>query len=179
DEALDALRDPHERAEGDELRDRAGDHRPCLRRPLELLPGILLRGLQRERHALPIEIDVEDLDLDLLTDRDDLLRVVDVFPRELGDVHEPVDTAQVDEGAEVHDRADRALATLALLEGLEERLAALRLRLLKERAPRQHDVVAVAIELDDLRLELLPDVRLQVPDAPQVDQRRGEEAAQS
>jgi hypothetical protein len=53
--------------------------------------------------------------------------VVDVLPRELGHVHEPVDAAEVDEGAEVHDRGDRALAPFALLERLEELLAPLAL----------------------------------------------------
>ncbi len=90
-------------------------------------------------------------------------------------MHEAVDPAKVHERAEVHDRADRALAPLALLERLEERLAALALRLLEEGAAGQHDVVPVAVELDDLRLELGADERVQVADATQVHQRRGQE----
>ena len=42
----------------------------------------------------------------------------------------------------------------------EELLAALALRLLEEGAAAQHDVVAVAVELDDLRLELGADERV-------------------
>ena len=61
----------------------------------------------------------------------------------------------------------------------EERLAALALRLLQEGAARQHDVVAVAVELDDLGLELRPDERLEVADAAQVDERGGQEPAQA
>jgi hypothetical protein len=45
-------------------------------------------------------------------------------------------------------------------------------------AARQHDVVAVLVELDDLGLELLPTYGLQVAHAAHLDQRRGQEAAQ-
>src|SRR5690606_37418576 len=103
-EALDAVRHAHECAERDELGDLA-------RRDLadrvgagEDLPRVLLGRLEGERHALALEVDIEDLDGDLLADLDDLARVLDVLPRELGDVHETVDTAEVDERAEVDDR---------------------------------------------------------------------------
>ena len=79
--------------------------------------------------------------------------MVDVLPRQLGDVDEAVHAAEVDEGAEVHDARHDALADLARLEVGEEVLALLLLRLLEPRPARQHDVVAVLVELDDLRLE--------------------------
>src|SRR5205823_891380 len=72
-----------------------------------------------------------------------------------------------------------ALARLAGLEVGEELLALLLLRLLEPRPSGQHDVVAVLVELDDLGLELLADVRLQVAHAPQLDERRRQEAAQA
>ena len=53
--------------------------------------------LETQGDALAVEIDVENLDLDLLADLDNLGRMVDVVPRELGDVDEAVDTAEVDE----------------------------------------------------------------------------------
>ena len=134
DETLDPLRDADERAERDELRHRAVDHGAGLRGALELLPGVLLRGLERQRDALALEVDVEHLDLDLLADAHDLLRMVDVLPGELAHVHEPVDPTEVDERAEVHDRADRALAPLPLREVLQEGLASFGLRLLQEGA---------------------------------------------
>ena len=43
----------------------------------------------------------------------------------------------------------------------------------------EHHVVAVLVELDDLGLDLLADVRLQIADATHLDQRRGQEAAQA
>ena len=57
--------------------------------------------------------------------------------------------------------------------------AALGLRLLEQRAAREHDVVAVLVELEDLRLDLLAEVRREVADAAQLDERGGEEAAEA
>ena len=89
-------------------------------RPGELLPQVFLRRLERQGHALALEVDVEHLDLDLLADGD-LAGMVDVLPGQLGDVHESVDAAEVDERAEVHDRRDDTGAhTWRLLQGLRE-----------------------------------------------------------
>ena len=122
----------------------------------ELLPRVLLGRLQRQRDALAVHVDVEDLDGDLLADLDDLGRVVDVLPGQLGDVHQTVDATEVDERTEVDDAGDHAGADLALLQGRQERRADLGLGLLEPRAAGQDDVVAVLVQLDDLGLESLP-----------------------
>jgi len=55
----------------------------------EDLPGVGLSGFERERDALFGEVDVKDLDVYLVADRDDLTRVIDVLPTELRDVMSP------------------------------------------------------------------------------------------
>ncbi len=105
--------------------------------------------------------------------------MVDVLPRQLGDVDEAVHATEVDEGAEVDDRGDDALADLARLQVGQELVALLLLGLLEPRTPGEHDVVAVLVELDDLRLERTADVGLEVPDAAQLDERRRQEATQA
>src|SRR5690606_14153765 len=77
------------------------------------------------------------------------------------------------------DRGDHALADLALGEVVEERRARLALGLLQQRAAREHHVVAVLVELEDLRLDLLAEVRREVAHAAQLDERGREEAAQA
>src|SRR5690606_30378124 len=104
---------------------------------------------------------------------------VDVLPRQFGDVDEAVDATEVHEGAEVHDGGDYALANLALLEGVEEVAAGLGLRLLEEGAARKDHIVAVLVELDDLRLDVAADVRLEVANPAHLNQRCGQEAAQA
>jgi hypothetical protein len=59
----------------------------------ELPPRVLLRRLERQRHPLPVQVDVQDLDLDLLSDLDHFRGVVDVLPGKFGDVHQTVDPA--------------------------------------------------------------------------------------
>ena len=105
--------------------------------------------------------------------------MVDVLPGQLGHVDEPVHAAEVDEGAEVHHRGDGALADLARLEVGQELLALLALGLLQPEAAGEHHVVAVLVELDDLGLEQLAHVGLQVTHPAQLDERRGQEAAQA
>src|SRR5207245_2587139 len=79
-EPLDAVGDAHERAERDELGDLTLDDLTRLVQPRELAPRIFLRLLERQRDALALEVDVEDLDLDLLPDLNDLARMLDVPP---------------------------------------------------------------------------------------------------
>src|SRR5690606_38789078 len=178
-QALDAVLDADERTERHELGDLAGHNLADGVRAGEGLPRVLLRRLEREGDALAVHVDVEDLDRDLLADLDDLVRVVDVLPGQLGDVHEAVHTAQVHERAEVDDRGDDALADLPLLQGLQEVGADLGLGLLEPGAAGEHHVVAVLVELDDLGLELATDVGLQIAHAPHLHQGGGEEAAQA
>jgi hypothetical protein len=94
-------------------------------------------------------------------------------------VHQTVDATEVDERAEVDDRGHDTGADLALLQGLQEGLAHLGLGLLEPGAAGQDHVVAVLVQLDDLGLELLADIRLQVADAPHLDEGRRKEAAQA
>src|SRR3954447_22254341 len=98
-------------------------------------------------------------------------------PRELGDVDQAVDPVEVDEGAEVDDVRDLALDDVARLQAVEDLLTLLLALLLEHGAPRQHDVVARAVQLDHLAAQLLAEELVEVLDAADVDQRRGQEAA--
>ena len=178
-QALDALLDTHERAERNQLGDLARHDLADLVQAGEGLPRILLGGLQRQRDALAVHLHREHLDGDLLADLDDLARVVDVLPGQLGDVHQAVDATQIHERTEVDDRGDHTLADLALLQLGEEVVPDLGLGLLEPRTAGQHHVVAVLVQLDDLRLELLADVGLQVAHPAHLHQRGGQEAAQA
>ena len=69
-------------------------------------------------------------------------------------------------------------AHLALEQGGEEGLADLGLGLLEPGAAGEDHVVAVLVQLDDLRFEFLADVRLQVAHPAHLHQGGGQEAAQ-
>ena len=88
-----------------------------------------------------------------------------------------VDAVEIDEGAEVDDVRDLTFDHQPGLQPVEDLLAHLLALLLEHRAARQHDVVARAVELDDLRLDLRAHVLVQVGHAPDVHERGRQEAA--
>ena len=130
DQALDPVPHLDERAERHQLGDPAVHQLAHLVGAGELLPRILLGGLQREADALPTEVDLEHLDLDLVAHRHHRTGVVDVLPRQLRHVHQAVHSAQVDEGAEVNDAGHGSLADLSGSQVVQELLALLLLGLL-------------------------------------------------
>src|SRR5206468_9079538 len=168
--------DLDEGAERDDLRHLAVDRVALLVALEHLLPGIGLGLLETERDPLAVAVDVEHLGLDLLADLEHLARVVDVRPRELRDVDQAVHAVEVDEGAEVDDVRDLAVDDVARVEPVEDLLALLLALVLEDGAARQHDVVARAVELDHLATELLAEELVQILDAADVDERRGQEA---
>ena len=70
-----------------------------------------------------------------------------------------------------------SLDDVARVEAVEDPLPLLLALLLEHGAARKHDVVARAIQLDDLALELLTEELVEILHAADVDQRRGQEAA--
>ena len=82
DQALDSVADLHEGSERNQLRDPAVDQLAHLVGACELPPRILLGGLQGEADALPAEVHLEYLHLDLIVNADDRTGVVDVLPGE-------------------------------------------------------------------------------------------------
>src|SRR5262249_7366815 len=155
--------------------DLAGD--PRARRVLvaRVRPRILLDLLQAEADALGRGIELEHDHAQLIANIEHFRRVSDPPPAHVGDVQEAIDAAQVDEraviGEVLHDSGeDRTL--LQLHEGvLLQRLALL----LEQHAPRQDDVAALLVELDDLELELLADQLVEIADRSEVDLRAGQE----
>ena len=101
-------------------------------------------------------VDLDDAHLDLLADGEHLGGVIDAPPRDVGDMQQAVDAAEVDKRAVVGDVLDRALDDLAFGEVGDDLMALLGAALLEHGAARDHDVAAAAIHLEDL--ERLRDV---------------------
>lgn len=71
-------------------------------------PGVREELLHAERDAMGLGFDLEDLDLDLLTDGEHLFGFADASPGDLADVEEAVDAAEIDKSAEVGETANSA-----------------------------------------------------------------------
>ena len=176
-ETLDTLQDFDEGTKRDHLGGTAVHDVALLVALEDALPRVGLGLLETERDALAVAVDVEHLDLDLLTDLEELGRVVDVAPGQLGDVDQAVDAVEVDERAEIDDVRHDTRDGLARGEIVEDALANLTALLLKHGAARQHDVVARAVELDHLAAQLLTAELLEILHAADIDQRGRQEAA--
>src|SRR5207253_3134411 len=101
--------------------------------------------------------------------------VGDPPPRHVGDVEQPVDAAEVDEGAVVGDVLDRSLEDHALLEHLERLRLERRALALEDGAPGDDDVAARAVELEDGEAAALAEVAVEVARRTDVGVRAGQE----
>jgi hypothetical protein len=92
-------------------------------------------------------------------------------------VQQAVDAAEVQEGAVVGEVLDHAVELQAFLQLLEQLLALGAVLLLDDGAAGDDDVVAPAVQLDDLELEVLAFEVGGVAHRAHVDQRAGQEGA--
>ncbi len=177
DETLYALLDLYEGPEGNQLGDLAVHDLVDLAILEHLLPGIFLRLLQAQRDALPFAIDVQHPHGHLLADGEYLGRVIDVTPREFGDVDQTVDAFQVYESTEIHDVGDGAGDQIADVHAVEDLLPDTATLFLQHGPAAEHHVVAKTVQLDDPALEALPEELVQVGHPADIDQRSRQEAA--
>src|SRR5262249_7708665 len=174
-EAFDARFDLDERAVVGEVGDLAEHARALRITPTQSDPRILAELLHAQGNAVLLLVELEDLGGDLLADLHHLARMTHATPRQVGDVQQAVDAAQVDERAVVGDVLDDALDDGALFQSLQQLGALFAHAGFDHGTARQHHVVALAIELDDLELERLAFVRRSVLDRTHVDQRAWQE----
>src|SRR6266581_6309725 len=144
----------------------AGAHREFR---LDALPRVVEQLLHAQRDAVGLVVDLDDLHLDLLPDVEHLGRVIDAPPGDVGDVEQPVDAAEIDEGSVVGDVLDHAVDDLALFEVLHQLLALLGPGLLEHGAAGDDDVAAAAIHFENLERLRHVHQRGDVADRPDVD----------
>ena len=176
-QAFDAVLDLHERAVvGDvgDLAEHAGVRRIAAG---NVLPRIRAELLQAEADTRALAIELQDAHIDLVADLDDFGRMLDALPRHVGDVQQAVDAAQVDERTVVGEVLDRAAHDRAFLQVVHQRAALGGELLLDDRTPRDHDVIALLIELDDLELERLVLEIRRIAHRTHIDERARQECA--
>ena len=140
-------------------------------------PRIFAELLETERDAVLFLVELENLGFEFLADLNDFGRVTDATPGEVGNVEETVDAAEVDEGTVVGDVLDDALDDGAFLERFEQLGAFFAHVGFNDGTARNHDVVALAVELDDLEFVGVAFVRRRVLDGTRVDEGAREEGA--
>ena len=150
DQTFDARLELNERAVIGDVRDTALELRADRILRGNAFPRIGLELLHAERDALRFLIDLDDLNLDGLADRENFRRMVDAAPCDVGDMQQAVDAAEVHERTVIGDVLDDAFQHLTFLEVLDEFLTLFGAGLFEHGAARDDDVAAALVHLEDL-----------------------------
>ena len=178
-EAIHARQELHEHAELGRAYRASADHLPLAQPSRHRGPRIALEGLQAERDAALLLVDPQDLDGDRVAHAQEIGRPARARVRKLGQGHEPLHAAQVDERAEIRERGHRAGEHRAGEDLLSRLLGHLGGALLEQTPSGEHQVAPVVAEGRDAKLEDAADVFLRGLDAAQIHLREGTEPAQA
>ncbi len=138
----------------------------------DVVPRIGHLLLEAEADAFFFLVHVEHHDVEFLADLEHFGRMIQPAPAHVGDVEQTIEAIQINERAEIGDVLDCALANVAghhFAEQLRAFLAALGL---DEFAAREHDVLAILVDLDDLEFVAVADERLEILRRDHVNLRR-------
>ena len=177
DQTFDALLNFNERTVVGDVRDLAEQTRTRRVAARDADPRIFAELLEAQRDAVLLGVELQDLGGDFVADLNHFGRVTDTAPGQVGDVQQAIDAAEVDERTVVGDVLDDALDDGAFLQRREQLFALFAHGSLEHGAARNNDVVALAVELDDLEFEFLAFVRRGVLDRTHVDERTRQECA--
>ena len=175
DESFDPFFDFNKRAVRHDVDDSSLDRGACRIFGFDFIPRILGLLLETEGDALFFIVDVEDHDLDFLSEFQHFVRMGDAAPGHIGNVEESIYAAEVDKRTEVGDVFDDTFADLIDFHILEKLCAAILAGLFEKFAAGNDDVPAVLIDLEDLEFIFLADEIVHVLDGTDVDLRAGQE----
>ena len=98
-----------------------------------------------------VVIDLDDFDAHRLADRQDFGWMIDPAPGDVGHMQEPVDAAEIDEGAVVGDVLHDAIDDLAFREIGNDLMTLFGAGFLEHGAPRDNNIAAAAVHFQDLK----------------------------
>ena len=125
--------------------------------------------LETESYALLLFVEVEDDDVDLLVEFHHFFRIAYAAPREVCDVYETVNTAEVDEYTVGCDVLNHTFENLAFLELADDFFLLCFDFCFDECFVRYDHVFEVLVDLDNLELHSLADKCVVVVDRTYVD----------
>ena len=136
---------------------------------VEIVPRMRGELLVTKGDSLLLRIELLDNDLDLLVEGNNLLWIVDPAPREVSDVDETVNTAEVNEDSVVGDVLDGTLKDLSFLKFADELGPTLLLLGFEKSLVGNDNIAELLVDLDDLEVHCLVDVSVVVADRLDVD----------
>ena len=122
-----------------------------------LLPRVVFLALQAQADALALAVDADHLGLDFLPHFQNLAGVGDVAPRQLGQVHQAIRAAQVDERAKIGQADHAPFADLADGQLVQQARFLLLAPFARRGALGQDQAVARAVDLDHFHGNIFAD----------------------
>ena len=150
DQAVNARYDLSECAERHELEDLNLSNRADVVLGLEYVPRIVLLALVAEGDLLVFLIQTDNEYLYLVANRNDLGRVLDAAPGQLGDVNHAVHAADVYECAVGSQGLNGAVVLVADLDGVPDLLSSSLASLSLDLTDRTNNALALTVDLGDI-----------------------------
>ena len=150
DQAVNARYDLSECAERHELEDLNLSNRTDVVLGLEYVPRIVLLALVAEGDLLVFLIQTDNEYLYLVANRNDLGRVLDAAPGQLGDVNHAVHAADVYECAVGSQGLNGAVVLVADLDGVPDLLSSSLASLSLDLTDRTNNALALTVDLGDI-----------------------------
>ena len=150
DQAVNARYDLSECTERHELEDLNLSNRADVVLGLEYVPRIVLLALVAEGDLLVFLIQTDNEYLYLVANRNDLGRVLDAAPGQLGDVNHAVHAADVYECAVGSQGLNGAVVLVADLDGVPDLLSSSLASLLLDLTDRTNNALALTVDLGDI-----------------------------
>src|SRR5215216_185226 len=139
-------------------------------------PRIGKELLVTEGDALALAIEFKNLDLNVVANAEQLVRILQTSPRHVGDVQQAVNTAEVDKGAVVGKILDLSFDHDVFFDLLESLIFPAGVLLLDDGFARQYNVGPFAVQLDHLRFNCLVAQAVEVSHWTNVNLRTGQES---
>ncbi len=143
----------------------------------EQRPWVGLGILVAERDLALVLIEVDNINLYLVTDGEDLRGLVDAAPAQLRDMDHTVNAADIDECAVAGEGLDNALVLLADLDLVPDGLSALTALSLRDTADGADNALASLVDLSDLEADSLLEEPRQIGLTREIGLRGGNEHA--
>jgi hypothetical protein len=124
---------------------------------MRLLPGIILQGADGKTDAALFAVNVDDLDVDFLTDFEHFLGMCDMVPGDFGEVDETIGSVDVDEGAEVCEAGDATGVGLAFFQFADDTFFQFRTGFVAGSTLREDEAAAFAVHFNDADGDRLTD----------------------
>jgi hypothetical protein len=164
---LDADKGPVIRQRDDRTLHLLADRKAVVRR----LPGVGRQAPARQRDLAGVRLDLHHHHLNLVINLQVVLGLGGALPRNLRAGDQAVDSAEVDEGAEIHEPFDTRLERLPDLQLREHGVALRRALILEQLAPGDDDPPLARRVFQHDAFDVAPDPALEILHAPQVDLR--------